>query len=99
MYPWLSRPTRRSLLAAAAATGASSVLPAARGWASEGSGTDEIQPFCIDVPEDARRSSQTDCGDSLARAGDGLRSIPRRAARDGSGARALLGDRLRLAQG
>ena len=53
MFTLLSAPTRRGLLVAAAAAGASSVLSATPGQASEGAGTDAIRPFHIDVSEDA----------------------------------------------
>jgi pimeloyl-ACP methyl ester carboxylesterase len=53
MFPALSTPTRRNLLLTAAASGASSVLPALRGWASEGAASDAIRPFRVEVPEDA----------------------------------------------
>jgi pimeloyl-ACP methyl ester carboxylesterase len=53
MSPALSAPTRRNLLLAAAAAGASSVLPVPRGWGSEGPASEAIRPLRIDVPEDA----------------------------------------------
>jgi Epoxide hydrolase N terminus len=45
-------PTRRDLLVAAAALGASTSLPA-NGRAAEPSGPKEIRPFRIEVPEEA----------------------------------------------
>ena len=46
-----------------------------------------------------RRSPSAHCGHALARARDRRRRLARRAARDAPGARAILGDGLRLAQG
>ena len=59
-----------------------------------------IRPFVIDVPDaSAGRPPPAHQRDELAGAGDGHRCLAGRAARDDAGARALLGDRLRLAQG
>jgi pimeloyl-ACP methyl ester carboxylesterase len=49
----LSEPTRRDLLVAAAAAGASGGLPGAARAASEASGDDAIRPFRVDVAEEA----------------------------------------------
>jgi pimeloyl-ACP methyl ester carboxylesterase len=49
----LSEPTRRGLLFAAAAAGASSGFPGAARAATEASGDDAIRPFRVDLPEDA----------------------------------------------
>ena len=80
--------------------------PAPHGLSAQGVATTRaaddasIRPFHITVPDEAlvdlRRRID---GDTLARAGDGHGCIARRAARDDAGTRALLGDRLRLAQG
>jgi hypothetical protein len=48
-----SEPTRRDLLVAAAAAGASTGFPGAARAASEASGADAIRPFRVDVPEEA----------------------------------------------
>jgi pimeloyl-ACP methyl ester carboxylesterase len=53
MSKTFSEPTRRDLLVAAAATGASSGFPSAALAASEASGDKAIRPFHIEVPEDA----------------------------------------------
>ena len=62
--------------------------------------TDAIRPFHVSIPEEAlvdlRRTHRRD---ALARKGDRRGSVAGRAARDDAGTRALLGDRLRLAQG
>ena len=89
-------PTRRELLAASAAAGAISMLPRN----ASGSRTEFHPPFSVNIPRGgARRPSPAHRRDALARTGDGRGCIARRAARDDAGARALLGDRLRLAQG
>jgi pimeloyl-ACP methyl ester carboxylesterase len=49
----ISIPTRRDLLVAAAAAGASSLVLATSNQASEGAEMDAIRPFRIDVPDDA----------------------------------------------
>src|ERR671916_413103 len=59
----------------------------------------EVRPFHVDIPEEELcRPSPPDRGVALARQGDRRRSLAGRAARDDSGTRPLLGDRLRLAQ-
>ena len=60
----------------------------------------EIRPFHVEIPEDAaRRPAPAHRRDALAQQGARRRSVAGRAAGDDAGARALLGDRLRLAQG
>jgi pimeloyl-ACP methyl ester carboxylesterase len=51
MFPVSSVATRRSLLAAAVAAGASSVIPGARAFSSEGPVTNAIQPFLVEFPD------------------------------------------------
>ena len=59
-----------------------------------------IRPFRIDVPEEELwRPPPTHRRDELAQQGARRRSVAGRAAGDDAGARALLADRLRLAQG
>ena len=106
-----SRRARRIVLITSAAAGAfglvllaapcaaQTVTPKATTVTQSETTTAAIRPFRVNVPEEApRRPSPTHRGDAVARAGDGRGSIARRAARDDAGARALLGDGLRLAQ-
>ena len=59
-----------------------------------------IRPFQWRVPEaELDRIAPAHQRDPVARTRNGHRCIPRRTARDDAGARALLGDRVRLAQG
>ena len=53
MFPSSHKPTRRAVLLAAAAIGASSVCHGPAGQASEDPGTETIRPFRIAIPEDA----------------------------------------------
>ena len=89
-------PTRRELLAATAAVGAIGLLPGALRAAGAG---DSIRPFTVNIPQEEitelrQRIAATQWPDPR----NGCRYVARRAARDYSEARALLGDRLRLAQ-
>jgi hypothetical protein len=89
-----SSPTRRSVLAAAAAVG---LLPATVRAAPEASA---IRPFRVNIPEeqlvDLRRAHRRH---AMARPRDGQRPVAGRTARNVPGARWLLGHRLRLAKG
>ena len=58
-----------------------------------------VRPFHVNVPEaELDRIAQAHQRDQVARTGNGHRCVARRTARDDSGAGALLGDRIRLAQ-
>ena len=60
----------------------------------------EIRPFHVDIPEEELDELRRRiAADALAQQGARPRSVAGRAAGDDAGARALLGDRLRLAQG
>ena len=108
-----SSPTRRSVLAASAAAGAVSLLPLhwpqrakhaqanprskeIPRWATKRRNPSLLFPCS---GSGARRLAQAHQRDQVARAGTGHGRIARRAARDDAEARALLGDRARLAQG
>ena len=108
-------PNRRGVIVSAAAASAASLffahLPAAgetqtgqpskQGDASIGADEgDAIRPFKFQcVRRSARGPAPADCRDEVALAGTGDGRVARRAARDDARTRALLADRLRLAQG
>ena len=88
-------PNRRDVLATSGAVGAATLLSEPVTWAADGVA---VRPFHFAFRKRPRRSAPAHRGDAVAREGDGHRSIAGRAARDDAEARALLGDRLRLAQ-
>ena len=111
----LSLQTRRSVLAASASAVAAGLLPTRLTAADSSRPSqpsnhgelqmattkgDAIRPFSIHVPEEALADLRRRINaDEVARAGDGHGRLAGRAARDDAETRALLGDRLRLAQG
>ena len=66
----------------------------------KGSGPTDIRPFRVKFfRRGTKRATQARQGDKVAREGDGHGCLARRAARDDTETRALLGHRTRLAQG
>ena len=89
-----------SHLAAAAAVDTSSGQPSSQEILSTGKAEDiAIRPFRFTPPTRRLATSPADRRDEMAFAGIGTGCVARRAIRDDARTRALLGDRLRLAQG
>ena len=100
MFKKSPMPSRRDLLAASAAAGASLLLVRPAFATDETDERAAIRPFSVRIPEEAvRRPAPADRGHALARPGDGRRPVAGRPAREDPGAGPLLGHRLRLAQG
>ena len=89
-------PTRRALLATSAAAGVASAFS---GYSTPAAASDAIRPFRVNVPEeqliDLRRRINMTRWPERETVAD---AVARSATRDHTGARALLGDRIRLAQ-